>query len=269
MSGAKFDKDSALRELDLLIERSRELSGELPFSEAHTAWVFRVRTFLSEVFGEGSVYYENFAVVGWEPAGQAIIGGMGRPEEVRNPQLGVERVKREGLERALGTARGILTAASEALSRESDVTNVYESKNTGPEASLLIRAINLAEHKLRKVLRAPPTSEKDVQDAFETLLIGADLPFSRESKSIEYSSKTYKPDFTIDRADLAIEIKACLDGTREKALPAEINDDILAYGQEYGNQLFVIYDTGNIRDVDRFTSNFEEQSGVVVVVVKH
>ena len=102
----------------------------------------------------------------------------------------------------------------------------------------------------------------------ESLLIGADIPYSRETKSIEYSSKTYTPDFTVDRAGLAIELKVCLDDNREKALPREINDDILAYGQEYGNLLFVIYDTGNIRDVDRFVSNVEEQDNVVVRVVK-
>lgn len=68
---------------------------------------------------------------------------------------------------------------------------------------------------------------------------------------------------------MAIELKVCLDESREKQLPAEINDDILAYRQEYGNQLFVVYDTGHIRDVERFVSNFEEQSGVVVKVVKH
>src|SRR5437763_575760 len=98
--------------------------------------------------------------------------------------------------------------------------------------------------------------------------IGADIPYSRETKSIEYLSKTYTPDFTVDRAGLAIELNVCLDDNREKALPREINDDILAYGQEYGNLLFVIYDTGNIRDVDRFVSNFEEQDNVVVRVVK-
>jgi hypothetical protein len=48
-----------------------------------------------------------------------------------------------------------------------------------------------------------------------------------------------------------------------------INEDILGYRHEYGNLLFVVYDTGNIRDVDRFVANFEEQENVVVRVVKH
>jgi hypothetical protein len=269
MGQKRWDKDTARQELDLLVDQSRELNGELPYSEAHTAWLFRVRTFLSEVFGQDSTYFANFDAVVWEPSSAGIIGGPARPDEAWQPELGVERLKREGLQRALETGRGILQAAFEALDREDDIEALYESKDTGPEASLLIKAINLAEHKLRKALRHPPQSEEEVQDAFETLLIGSDLPFSRETKKIEYSSKTYEPDFTIDKADLAIELKVCLTDSREKALPAEINDDILAYRQEYGNQLFVVYDTGHIRDIDRFVSHFEEQGGVVVRVVKH
>jgi len=231
--------------------------------------VFRVNEFLSQVFGEDSPYYVNFRALQWRGGGAGVVGGPMFPEESMNPQLGIERLAKEGYQRALPTARGILTAAREKLDSEDDIANLYESKDTGPEASLLIKAINLVEHKLRKVLREPPSSEKELQDAFENLLIGADIPYSRETASIEYSSKTYTPDFTVDRADLAIELKVCLENKREKALPAEINDDILAYQQRYGNLLFVVYDTGNIRDVDRFTAHFEEAQGVVVKVVKH
>ena len=220
-------------------------------------------------FGEDSIYFVNFAAVTWEPGGAALIGGPARPDESWDPQLGVERVKREGFSRALETARGILQAATAALMRVEHLDALYESKDTGPEASLLIKAINLAEHKLRKALHTAPRARRTFRMPSRRSLVGADIPYSREAKSIEYSSKTYKPDFTIDKADLAIELKVCLDASREKALPGEINDDILAYKQEYGNLLFVVYDTGHIRDVDRFVSHFEEESGVVVKVVKH
>lgn len=262
-------KDEALAQLEQLLEQAKELSTDLPFSERHTAWLLRTTEFFSEVFGESSSYFRNFRGVPWGTYPGAIIGGPARPDESWDPQIGIERLKRESFQRHLATARGILQAARERLNREDDMRTLYESKDTAPEASLLIKTINLAERKLRKVLRAPPANEKALQEAFENLMIGADIPYSRETKSIEYSSKTYTPDFTVDRADLAIELKVCLDGNREKTLPGEINDDILAYRQEYGNLLFVIYDTGNIRDVDRFAANFEEQDNVVVRVVKH
>lgn len=264
-----WSKKSALEELDLLLEQSTELGGDTPFSERHTAWLFRVNEFLTQIFGQDSMYYRNFQALAWRGTGSGVVGGPMHPEESMDPQLGIERLAKEGFQRALGTARGILQAARAKLESEDDIANLYESKDTGPEASLLIKAINLAEHKLRKVLREPPANEKALQDSFENLLVGADLPYSRETASIEYSSKTYTPDFTVDRADLAIELKVCLDEKREKSLPAEINDDILAYKQSYGNLLFVVYDTGNVRDIDRFIAHFEEEDGVVVKVVKH
>jgi hypothetical protein len=227
------------------------LKGDLPFSERHTSWLLRTTEISSEVFGEDSSYFRNFQQVPWRSHPCAIIGGPARPDESWDPNIGIERVKRESFS-AIRHARGILQAARERLDRVDDVQMLYESKDTAPEASLLIKIINLAERKLRKVLREPPANEKAVQEAFENLLIGADIPYSRETKSIECSSRTYTPDFTVDRADLAIGLKVYLDRSREKALPGEINDDMLAYRREYGNLVFVIYDTGNIRDVDRF-----------------
>jgi len=264
-----WQRDEALGQLDQLLRQANDLAGDRPFSERHTSWLLRTTEFLSEVFGEDSPYFGNFRGVPWGTYPGAIIGGPARPDESWDPQIGIERLERESFQRHLATARGILQAAREQIDREDDMRALYESKDTAPEASLLIKTINLAERKLRRVLREPAANERTLQDAFESLLIGADIPYSRETKRIEYSSKTYTPDFTVDRADLAIELKVCLDTSREKALPAEVNDDILAYSKEYGNLLFVIYDTGNIRDVDRFVANFEEQENVVVRVVKH
>jgi len=151
---------------------------------------------------------------------------------------------------------------------------VYEGKDTGPEASLIFKIlifkiINLAEYKLRKVIRDKPEREKEVQEAFENILIGADIPYSAETDSIEYSSKTYTPDFIVMRVDLAIEIKLCSRNGREKDIIAEINDDIPSYKTKYGNIFFVVYDVGFIRDIDRFMQDFEEQEGVIVRIVKH
>jgi len=168
----------------------------------------------------------------------------------------------------LQASKGLLQAASDHLGR-TDLSSVYEGKNTAPESSAILKVINLAEHKLRKVIRGTPSEEKEIQNAFENLMIGADVPYSRETESIEYSSKTYTPDFTVQKIDLAIEMKLCAREGREKEIIAEINDDILAYQTKYGNILFIIYDTGFIRDVDRFTGAFEENDNVVIRVVKH
>ena len=159
-------------------------------------------------------------------------------------------------------------AAADHLKR-TDLERVYVGTDTPPESNAIMKVINLAEHRLRKVIRAKPGSERDVQDAFDTLLVGADIPFKRETEAIEYSSKTYRPDFTVPKINLAIELKLCNREGREKEMIAEVNDDILAYGTKFANLLFVVYDLGFVRDIDRFTSAFEKNQNVVVLVVKH
>jgi hypothetical protein len=168
----------------------------------------------------------------------------------------------------MDTARGLLQAARDELER-SEIADVYKANDSPEESSGLLKVISIAERKLRKVIRSPPAAEKEVTDAFESLLVGADIEFTRESENLVYSSKTYIPDFVVTRLSLAIEIKLSAKAGREKEVIGEINDDILAYKTKYRNQLFVVYDTGFIRDVDRFAETFEAQEGVLVRVVKH
>lgn len=149
-----------------------------------------------------------------------------------------------------------------------DLTAVYEGKDTAPEASSIMRVINLAERSLRRATHNQPQNERDVQDTFESLLIGADISYSRENDRIQYSSKTYTPDFTVPKIELAIEIKFCNRSDREKEMIAEINDDILAYQTKYANLIFVVYGLGFIRDVERFATEFESKPNVVVRVIK-
>ena len=66
-----------------------------------------------------------------------------------------------------------------------------------------------------------------------------------------------------------MEFKICKEAEREKKIISEINDDIPAYKTKYGNLLFVVYDLGCIRDVEKFVRPFEEKSLILVRVVKH
>jgi len=75
--------------------------------------------------------------------------------------------------------------------------------------------------------------------------------------------------FSLKKINLAVEVKLCSRSEREKELPKEINDDILAYQTKYQNLLFIVYDLGYIRDADRFCSSFEEHENVTIRVVKH
>lgn len=264
----KWTKENAIAELENLAGQASVLQGLKRNCEEHIRWIAKTRRFFAEVFGEESTYFATFVSFTWSKRGSYMIGGPARPNESFNPQLGVERVNQEAYVKELGVARGLLLAAKDEL-EEVEIDEVYKGRDTKPETSLILKIINLAEYKLRKVIRKEPSNEKEVQDAFENLLVGADISFSRETERIEYSSKTYTPDFTMERAGLAVEVKFCNRNGREKEIIAEINDDILAYKTKYGNIVFVVYDIGCIRDVERFAKIFEDQDGVVVRVVKH
>lgn len=264
----KWTKETAIKELEKLVKEIEKLENVRALSSDHVRWHQRVVSFLEDIFGRDSRYFQSFVRFTWRREGSFLIGGPGDPEGAFDPQAALEREHHKAYIRQLDSARGLLLAASDELERK-DLKELYKGKDTGPEASLLLKVINLAQHKLRKTIKDQPLNEEKVQDSFESLLIGADIPYSRETDSIEYSSKTYTPDFSIQKADLAIEAKLCSRSGREKEIIAEINDDILAYKTRYGNIIFIVYDLGFIRDIDRFVKNFEDQEGVIVKVVKH
>lgn len=263
----KWTKDAAAAELRSLIDEIPDLMNRRRCCAEHTRWVARTLRVLEQVFGHKSRYYLSFACLRWSQSGSFLVGGPADPEGSWNPQAAIERQHQEAYVRDLGAAEGFLMAALDDLER-AGIDDVYEGKDTGPESSGLVKVLTLIERKLRKVIRATPTKEKEVQDALESLLEGADIQYSRETESIEYSSKTYVPDFIFQPLDLVVEVKLCNRPEREKEIIAEINDDILAYSTRYGNQIYVVYDSGHIRDVDRFSSTFENNDGVLVRVVK-
>ena len=265
--GQDWTKESALKEIRALADATTALADDRRFSADHTRWIARTLAALEEIFGRQSRYYLTFASLSWR-AGSFIIGGPSDPAGAWNPQAAIERRHHQAYLEEMESARGLLLAAADHLER-SDLLSVYEGKDTPPEASAIMRVITLAERNLRKVVRSEPKSESEVQDAFENLLVGADIPYSRAAESIEYSSKFYIPDFTIPKIGLAVEVKLCNRKERENEIIAEINDDILAYRTKYPNLLFVVYDVVVIRDVDRLKGSLEANESTVVIVVKH
>lgn len=258
---AQWTKESAIAALQQLEANIGLLKNSRRFSAEHTRWIAQTNVLFEEVFGKKSLYYLSFTALKWQWTGSRIIQGG-------DVNADIEAHHHQAYLNHLETAKGLLLAACDHLER-TDITSVYEGKDTTPEASAIIKVINLAEHSLRKATHNQPQNEREVQDTFENLLLGAEISYSRENDRIEYSSKTYTPDFTVPKIELAIEIKFCNRDGREKEIIAEINDDILAYQTKYGNLLFVIYDLGFIRDVERFAVEFESQQNVVVRVVKH
>jgi hypothetical protein len=253
-----WTREEALETLKKLADEAERLRASEAFSTEHTLWMTQCYDTLEDIFGPASRYFLTFAEFRWHETSSFTF----RYEH--------ERVAKHhaAFLRDLGSAKGLLLGAINYLSKR-ELSDIYSAKDTGPETSLILKVLHLAEQKLRKVIRDKPEKERQIQDAFENLLIGADIPYGREVDSIEYSSKTYTPDFSLKKINLAVEIKLCNREEREKELPAEINDDILAYSTKYQNLLFIIYDLGHIRDKDKFCSSFEKHDNVTVRVVKH
>jgi hypothetical protein len=264
-----WTKETVQAELTALVKGIDQLHRQERYSAQHTRWIARTLAVLEEVFGRNSRYYLTFASFSWSRTGSVIVGGPSDPEGAWNPGAALKREHQIAYREQLESAKGVLMAALDHLERTKDLTTLYEGKDTAPESSLILQIINLAERKLRKVVRDRPSREKEVQDALESLLIGADIPYAREKERIEYSSKTYIPDFTFRKIDLALDLKLCAREGREKEIIQEINDYILAFQTKFGNLFFIVYDVGYIRDVELFVDSFEKHQNVVVRVVKH
>ena len=260
----KWTKEEALKTLKRLALEADSLRNSQALSTEHTVWVAECLDTLEEIFGLASRYYVSFGAIEWGniPSG-TIVQGFGS-----GLQADIESKRHNFFIRDLGVAKGLLLGGINYL-KNREITDVYIEEKSGAEASLVLSVLNIAEQKLRKIIRDKPEKEKQVQDAFESLLVGADIQYRREEDSIEYSSKTYIPDFSLKEIDLAVEIKLSSRSEREKELPKEINDDILAYKKKYKNLIFVVYDLGFIRDIDRFCGSFEEHENVTVRVIKH
>lgn len=257
-----WSKHEALDNLMALSKDVERISSTQAFSTEHTIWTMKCLEIFEEVFGITSRYYLTFASLTWRNSGTTLI-------ERDDYQAEIDAWHRKAFLEQLGIAKGLLLSAIDYLEKR-EIADVYSVKNSEPEANVIMNVFNLVEHQLRKAMRVSPTKEKEVQDALENLLIGANISFKRETDRIEYSSKTYTPDFSFPQVNLIVETKLCNHSDREKEIIAEINDDILAYQTKYRNLCFVVYDNGGfIRDTDKFTDSFSNSNNVNVRVVKH
>ncbi len=254
-----WTKGQALETLNDLINQFPILENQSRNSAIHMRWLANTMRLLEEVFGRNSTYYQTIKYFSWRETGQILIHDF----DIEGTVAYKDNI---AYQNQLQQAKGLLLAAKDHLEQSEKISDVYDGENTAPEASNLIQIINLGEKKLRKLIRVTPTNEKEVQEKYEDLLIATDIKYAREFPHIEYSMKQYIPDFSIQKLDLAIEIKLCK--RDPKSLIAQINDDILAYKTKFKNLIFLIYDLGQIRDIDIFKNSIEENVDVIVQIIK-
>jgi hypothetical protein len=258
----KMTKEKAVNEITNLIRQIPNIANSGRLSAEHTRWLHNCHNILLEIFGKSSIFFKSFASLKWQYIGTYMVTIFDNLDNVQ-----YERDHHAFLE-CLEKAKGIFLAAIDDINRSEMIEDVYKDKKEDDNNNL-IKLLNMVENKFRIFFQDEPRKEKDVQDNFERLLIGSDFPYSREKDRVIYSSKTYIPDFILTEISMAVEIKICNRDGREKEIISEMNDDILAYDTKYKNTLFVVYDVGQIRDVEQFKSSFKAYDNIMIVVIKH
>lgn len=259
-------QEQAIETLQKLVDEISILKTERAFSARHSRWLINTLAITAEVFGEHSAIHLSIAQLPWRRTGEFEFVPL--DYGTTNPDTAEKIIHHEVYLEQLDTAMGILEAGIDQI-KASGIDAVYKSKDTTKESSEIIKILDLAESKLRKTIRDLPKNEREVQDRFEDLLVARDIDYLREQEKIVYSSKTYHPDFSFARINTVLEIKLCDKKEREKEIISEINDDILAYKTKYPNIIFLVYDLGYIRDIDRFKDDIEAEDTVIVKVIKH
>lgn len=129
------------------------------------------------------------------------------------------------------------------------------------------------QSRLRSAVHSEPSKETEVQDVVEVLLIGRGMQkgseFDREVGRVKHSAKESVPDFIIPNLSMAIEVKLIKTASRVSIVVDEINADIAAYSKKYRSLLFIVYDTGHIRDEVEFKQDLDNGDNVFIIIVKH
>lgn len=163
----------------------------------------------------------------------------------------------------------VLNFANKMYIKLTEQTGTLKETKKEPSVKEIDKLKALIQTQLRRNVHEEPKKEAQIQDILETIFNVKGYEFLREKEHIDYSSKTYVPDFTFKKMSTVVEVKLCKTNEKEKRIISEINDDILAYKTRYKNIVFVVYDLGIIRDDILFKKDISNYPDVYVIIVKH
>jgi hypothetical protein len=253
--------NEAIQLLEKSLKQTDVLKQSYNLSSEHTKWLSDTLYLVEEIFGKKSRIYFNLALLSWQNRGSFRLP--------MHPERELEYQNHQSYLNDLEIARGLIESGIDLIKRKG-LDAVYEGKDTPKEASEILKIISLIENCLRRAIHTKPIKEKDVQDALETLFLGAEFSFTREDDGIPFSTKIYYPDFVFKRIETVVEVKLCDDEPRGKQIIGEMNNYIVAFKTKYPNLIFVVYDTGGvISDENKFKGSFEQQESVTVIIKKH
>ena len=110
-----------------------------------------------------------------------------------------------------------------------------EIKIEQPEQIKLIfqTIIKDIEKNFRKIVKIKHQLERTVQDDLELFLDVKEYGFLREQEEVGFSSKSFKPDFTHEVLNIALEVKFVDKPEKKKKVIDEMSADILPYSKRW------------------------------------
>ena len=172
-------QEQSIGKLKKLLDEIPALKTEKAFSAKHTRWLTNVHAFISEIFGERSVIFLSFSNLTWRRRGEFIVDPW--IEGTMDVNEAAENIHHKAYLEQLDTAKGLLEAGIDQI-KEYGIDAIYKSKDTTKESNEIIKILDLAENKLRKMIRDVPKNEKEIQDKFEDLLNAREVEFLRNKK---------------------------------------------------------------------------------------
>lgn len=132
---------------------------------------------------------------------------------------------------ATHTERGI--GAYEAMKEDPDL--FVATKQT-------IDIVDAINRSLRPAFKDLPKSEREVQDEVEQILRVLGTDYVRDKEVAPVGPTFFKPDFTVNLLDLAIEVKFAKDTHGASEVQREIAEDVAGYRTKWKHLLVVVYD---------------------------
>ena len=110
-------------------------------------------------------------------------------------------------------------------------------------------------------------NEKEVQDAVDALIKSHEEDIRRESPTVRFATKNYRPDFLATLFDLSIEVKFPRATRKLTGIIDEMGSDVNAHRRAGKHIFFVVYDPEKtIANDDEFRRGFEEFTPIQVIV---
>jgi hypothetical protein len=113
--------------------------------------------------------------------------------------------------------------------------------------------------RLGAAFRGTPRTERDLEDGFETLLTGASIEYARGNRP--------GPAFQMKSLATALDLKLCIDPSREGAIVASIQKDIAAWRSSCRHLLIGVYHPGFMSETE-FTRVFKSEDDLSVRLIR-